>query len=122
MQDGRIILVREKLFKILLGRLLKISEKGTLVGWDQRSNIVLSDCIERRFSLESGAVETPLGVYLVKGDQMYVYYLIICSPLPNLAEKPNRCLVGEVDPEVEDATQWSEIRAEPILPIRYGET
>ncbi|KAG8817899.1 hypothetical protein FRC17_011049, partial [Serendipita sp. 399] len=50
MQDGRVIL-------------------GNLVGWDQRSNIVLSDCVERRFSLESGAVDSPLGVYLVKGDQ-----------------------------------------------------
>lgn len=46
------------------------SGQGNLVGWDQRSNAVLSDCIERRFSIESGAVDMPLGVYLIKGDQM----------------------------------------------------
>ncbi|KAG8761848.1 hypothetical protein FRC15_008791 [Serendipita sp. 397] len=82
MQDGRVIL-------------------GNLVGWDQRSNIVLSDCVERRFSLESGAIDSPLGVYLVKGDQI--------------------CVVGEVDVAIEESTQWSEVRIEPLPPIRYGE-
>lgn len=83
MQDGRVVM-------------------GILVGWDQKSNIILSECIERRFSLESGAVDTSLGVYMVKGDQI--------------------CLVGEVDTAVDDATQWSEIRAEPLPALRYGET
>jgi len=44
--------------------------QGILAGWDQKSNIVLSDCIERRFSMEDGVEETSLGLYLVKGDQM----------------------------------------------------
>jgi small nuclear ribonucleoprotein (snRNP)-like protein len=44
--------------------------QGNLVSWDQRSNIILSECVERRFSMDSGAVDSPLGVYLVKGDQM----------------------------------------------------
>ncbi|KIM23743.1 hypothetical protein M408DRAFT_332130 [Serendipita vermifera MAFF 305830] len=83
MQDGRVVM-------------------GILVGWDQKSNIILSECIERRFSLESGAVDTSLGVYMVKGDQI--------------------CLVGELDTGVDDATQWSEIRAEPLPALRYGET
>ncbi|PVG03053.1 hypothetical protein CPB86DRAFT_772372 [Serendipita vermifera] len=83
MQDGRTIM-------------------GNLVGWDQRSNVILSDCVERRFSMESGAVDSTLGVYLVKGDQI--------------------CLVGEVDTAIEEATTWSEIRAEPLPPIRYGDS
>ncbi|CAG7854057.1 SubName: Full=Uncharacterized protein {ECO:0000313/EMBL:CCA69581.1} [Serendipita indica DSM 11827] len=82
MQDGRVIM-------------------GNLVGWDQRSNIVLADCVERRFSQESGATDSALGVYMVKGDQI--------------------CLVGEVDAAIEEATSWSEIKVDPLPAVRYGD-
>ena len=42
------------------------------MGFDQRSDIVLSDSTERIYSMEEGVEEVPLGLYLVKGDQMYV--------------------------------------------------
>jgi len=80
MQDGRILI-------------------GILAGWDQKSNIVLSDCIERRFSMEEGVEETPLGLYLVKGDQI--------------------CTLGEIDQALDEKTPWSEIRAEPLPHIRH---
>jgi hypothetical protein len=47
-------------------------EQGVLVGYDQKSNIVLSDSKERVYSLDEGVEEVPLGLYLVKGDMMCV--------------------------------------------------
>lgn len=43
-----------------------------MAGFDQKSNVVLSDSKERVYSMEEGVEEIPLGLYLVKGDQMYV--------------------------------------------------
>ena len=47
-----------------------------MAGYDQKSNVVLSDSKERVYSIEEGVEEIPLGLYLVKGDQMYV---MLCS-------------------------------------------
>ena len=44
--------------------------QGILAGFDQRSNVVLSNSTERVYSLEEGVEEVPLGLYLVKGDMM----------------------------------------------------
>lgn len=45
-----------------------------MAGFDQRSNIVLSDCKERVFSMDEGVEEIALGLYLVKGDMMYAIF------------------------------------------------
>jgi hypothetical protein len=47
-------------------------EQGVLAGYDQKSNVVLSDSKERVYSLDEGVEEVPLGLYLVKGDMMCV--------------------------------------------------
>ena len=44
--------------------------QGTLAGYDQKSNVVLSDSKERVYSTDEPVEEIPLGLYLVKGDQM----------------------------------------------------
>ena len=44
-----------------------------MAGFDQKSNVVLSDSKERVYSMEEGVEEIPLGLYLVKGDQMCVH-------------------------------------------------
>lgn len=44
--------------------------QGVMAGYDQKSNVVLSDSKERVYSVEDGVEEIPLGLYLVKGDQM----------------------------------------------------
>lgn len=44
--------------------------QGTLAGHDQKSNVVLSDSMERVYSTDEPVEEIPLGLYLVKGDQM----------------------------------------------------
>ncbi|KAJ7024918.1 hypothetical protein C8F04DRAFT_950148 [Mycena alexandri] len=60
LQDGRVIV-------------------GVMVGFDQRSNVVLSDSKERVYSMDAGVEEMPLGLYLVKGDMMCVPHYR-CSP------------------------------------------
>ncbi|KAF5314529.1 hypothetical protein D9611_007191 [Ephemerocybe angulata] len=80
LQDGRVIV-------------------GLLAGFDQKSNVVLSDSKERVYSTDEGVEEIPLGLYLVKGDMI--------------------TLIGELDEEIDQATDLSTIRAEPLPPIRY---
>jgi U6 snRNA-associated Sm-like protein LSm8 len=45
-----------------------------MAGYDQKSNVVLSDSKERRVDPDNedgvGVEEIPLGLYLVKGDMM----------------------------------------------------
>ncbi|EUC65443.1 U6 snRNA-associated-like-Sm protein lsm8 [Rhizoctonia solani AG-3 Rhs1AP] len=72
---------------------------GTLFGFDQRSNVVLSESVERIYSIDEGVEEVPLGLYLVKGDMIV--------------------LIGEMDAAVDSATDLSTIRAEPLPAIRY---
>ncbi|KAJ6487878.1 hypothetical protein C8R45DRAFT_994726 [Mycena sanguinolenta] len=80
LQDGRVIV-------------------GVLAGFDQKSNIVLSDSKERIYSMDVGVEEVPLGLYLVKGDMIV--------------------LIGEVDDAVDKAVDLETIHAEPIPAIRY---
>ncbi|KAG7441116.1 Sm-like ribonucleoprotein [Guyanagaster necrorhizus] len=72
---------------------------GIMAGYDQKSNVVLSDSKERVYSMEEGVEEVPLGLYLVKGDMII--------------------LIGELDETVDEAVDLSTIRAEPLPPIRY---
>jgi len=80
LQDGRVIV-------------------GTLAGYDQKSNVVLSDSKERVYSTDEPVEEIPLGLYLVKGDQIV--------------------LIGELDLEKDESTDLSNIRAEQLPAIRY---
>ncbi|KIY72799.1 Sm-like ribonucleo protein [Cylindrobasidium torrendii FP15055 ss-10] len=72
---------------------------GTLAGYDQKSNVVLSDSKERVYSMDEAVEEIELGLYLVKGDMII--------------------LLGELDEAKDDAVDLSEIRAEPLPPVRY---
>ena len=90
-----------------------------MAGFDQKSNIVLADSKERVYSLDEGVEEIPLGLYLVKGEMMFVVshliYIYILSFTRSFSS-----LVGEIDEEVDQSVDLSTIRAEPIPPIRYG--
>ncbi|TEB19159.1 Sm-like ribonucleo protein [Coprinellus micaceus] len=72
---------------------------GILAGFDQKSNVVLSASKERVYSMDEGVEEIPLGLYLVKGDMII--------------------LIGELDEEIDQSTDLSTIRAEPLPPVRY---
>lgn len=87
-----------------------------MAGYDQKSNVVLSDSKERVYSVEDGVEEIPLGLYLVKGDQMCVSPSITT----NRADASGcRVLIGELDDATDQSIDLSTIRAEPIIPIRY---
>jgi len=73
---------------------------GTLSGFDQRSNIILSNSTERVYSADEAVEEVPLGLYLVKGDMIMV--------------------IGEIDAEKDATIDLSTIRADPLPPIRHG--
>jgi len=70
---------------------------GELKGFDQTTNIILSGAVERVYSLEEGVEEVPMGLYIVRGD--------------------NVTLVGELDIEKEKEIDLSDIRAEPVSEV-----
>ncbi|ABO97341.1 predicted protein [Ostreococcus lucimarinus CCE9901] len=72
---------------------------GTLRGFDQVTNVILEDCAERVYSSESGVEEAPLGVYMIRGD--------------------NVALVGPVDEELDAELDLSETRAPPLKAIKF---
>jgi len=43
---------------------------GTLRGFDQAINVVLEDSHERVFSSDAPVAQTPLGLYVIRGDNM----------------------------------------------------
>ena len=53
---------------------------GTLIGHDQVQNLILKEAHERIYSQDADVEEMPLGLYVVRGD--------------------NLCLVGDYDPAI----------------------
>jgi small nuclear ribonucleoprotein (snRNP)-like protein len=90
--------------------------QGMLAGWDQKSNIVLSNYIER-FSME-GVEGTPLGLYLVE-VLVTTQDSSSTPPYHNLTLVLYRCALGEIDQALEARAPWSEIRAGSLPHIRY---
>lgn len=98
-----------------------------MAGYDQKSNVVLSDSKERVYSMEEGVEEIPLGLYLVKGDQMCVTFCFICSQLMLLAvecslgsstkHSTNRpiCLPFVPSPFLQFATEWAGAKRRSLI-------
>lgn len=72
---------------------------GELKGFDQTTNIILSDSIERVYSSDEPMEEVPLGLYIVRGDHISV--------------------IGEFDTEADSKIDWASIRAEPLDEVRH---
>lgn len=73
---------------------------GTLRGFDQAVNLILSDCVERVFSAEAGVELQPLGgLHVIRGD--------------------NVAVVGEADAEKEAGVDWGSKRAPPLPPVTH---
>mmetsp|Transcript_20103 Transcript_20103/g.50930 ORF Transcript_20103/g.50930 Transcript_20103/m.50930 type:complete len:97 (-) Transcript_20103:130-420(-) len=70
---------------------------GMLKGLDQKTNLVLEDCTERVFAEDAGCRVVPIGVFLVRGD--------------------NVAIVGEVDAEKDEQLDLAAVRAAPMKPI-----
>ena len=46
--------------------------QGNLRGFDQTINLILDESHERVFSLTAGVEQVVLGLYIIRGDNMYV--------------------------------------------------
>ena len=68
---------------------------GVLEGYDSNGTIVMSSCVERMFSEDAPVEEVPLGVYIVRGDSMYVSSTHFqCPPRPHgLGQGPRHAAV-----------------------------
>lgn len=49
-----------------------IRTQGKLKGFDQNVNVIITESHERVFSMSEGVEVVPLGLYIVRGDNMYV--------------------------------------------------
>eukprot|EP01086_Lenisia_limosa_P013501 TRINITY_DN42698_c0_g1_i1.p1 TRINITY_DN42698_c0_g1~~TRINITY_DN42698_c0_g1_i1.p1 ORF type:complete len:100 (+),score=29.31 TRINITY_DN42698_c0_g1_i1:43-300(+) len=70
---------------------------GEMKGFDQTINVILSKCHERVYSTDVGVEIVPLGVYIIRGD--------------------NIAIVGEVDQEKDAGLNLEEMKAMPLAPI-----
>lgn len=70
---------------------------GVLKGFDQTTNIILQECHERVFSTTAGVEQVPLGLYIVRGD--------------------NIAVIGEMDEEADAALDLSTLKGEPLKPV-----
>ena len=66
-------------------------------GFDQTINIVLVDAHERVYSALAGVELVPLGLYVVRGDNVGV--------------------IGEMDTDLDARLDLANIRAQPLPPI-----
>lgn len=69
-QDGRTIVVRPSSSSPQLHTDEMEDVQGSLEGFDQTTNVILSDSTERVYSMDEGVEEVPLGLYVVRGDNI----------------------------------------------------
>ena len=72
---------------------------GMLKGFDNVTNVILEGSEERVFSQDEGVERIPLGLYLVRGDN------ITC--------------VGEVNEEQDAAIDLDAVRGEQFKPVKH---
>uniref|UniRef100_A0A915DVX3 U6 snRNA-associated Sm-like protein LSm8 n=1 Tax=Ditylenchus dipsaci TaxID=166011 RepID=A0A915DVX3_9BILA len=70
---------------------------GTLKGFDQTINLVLEDSHERVYSESAGVAQIPLGLYIVRGD--------------------NVAVIGELDENLDKQLDLDKMKAPPLPPI-----
>ena len=70
---------------------------GNLRGYDQSTNLILEDSVERIYSEGEPLEQVPLGLYIIRGD--------------------NIAMIAETDPIKDAATDWENLRAEPLKPV-----
>lgn len=73
-----ILLLMKTIFKLSLifsFIVLLFFLKGTLKGFDQTINLILDESHERVFSTTQGVEQVILGLYIIRGDNVYVHLL-----------------------------------------------
>lgn len=84
-------------------------------GFDQTTNLILTQSHERVFSIERPVSVVQLGLYIIRGDSMYVNFLFFYSRFTIIMYI--RALVGEIDEEKEETIDYEHLKALPINPI-----
>ncbi|KAI1132484.1 like-Sm domain-containing protein [Nemania abortiva] len=75
---------------------------GNLLSCDQQTNLVLGQTVERVIRTpddEEGSTEMPLGLYIVRGD--------------------NVCVVGLVDEALDSSINWEQVKGSAIGGIKH---
>ncbi|XP_059476464.1 U6 snRNA-associated Sm-like protein LSm8 [Neocloeon triangulifer] len=72
---------------------------GTLKGFDQTINLILDESHERVYSVNAGVEEVPLGLHIIRGD--------------------NVAIIGEIDDEADSNLDLSTVRAEPLGAVMH---
>jgi U6 snRNA-associated Sm-like protein LSm8 len=88
-------------------------------------NMIMEECHERVYSSDAGVEQVVLGLYIVRGDNMYVFFSFIFSFSSRAKTRKkitlnyyqHSAIVGELDEEIDGKLDLSEIRAEPIDPV-----
>jgi len=70
---------------------------GKLKGYDQAINVILEDSHERIYSIDSGVVQNPLGLYIIRGDTI--------------------AMISEMDVDKDASIDLTVVRANPIKPV-----
>lgn len=71
---------------------------GNLRGFDQTTNLILDECHERIFSPDEGVQQEVLGLYIIRGDNMYVLALpfVSCILRPSPSQRPTISAAAEL--------------------------
>ena len=72
---------------------------GILKGYDRATNLAVSECQEKIFSMVEGVEVIELGLFVIRGD--------------------NVSIVGEVDLESEAKVDLSSVRGEQVQPVKH---
>lgn len=113
--------------------------QGNLKGFDQKTNIILDECHERVFSPDNPVEQVPLGLYVVRGDNMCAQrttaprpepascrltslgavWAALTSRTPALRRVPfgRSAIIGEIDEAADAELDLSAIRAEPLAAV-----
>ncbi|CAD7924608.1 unnamed protein product [Amoebophrya sp. A25] len=70
---------------------------GFLSGFDQATNLILTDCVERIYHENEEAEEMPFPLYVIRGDTI--------------------AMISLVDEEMDDKIDLKTIRAQPMKPV-----
>ena len=70
---------------------------GNLRGFDQKMNIILSNCVERIYSQTKEVEIEPMETYFIRGD--------------------NVAIIAEIDETLESQIDYGKIKAPPLKPM-----
>ena len=70
---------------------------GNLRSFDQKMNIILANCVERRYQLNEPVQSDDMGLYFIRGD--------------------NIAVIGEIDMNLEAQINYDTIKAPSLKPM-----